>query len=201
MKYGSFAAFSLLALAACNRAGSDRDASMEANTAAVDTANTNAAVPAAAPGDAGVTTDPTAYVAQAGAGNLFEIESSRAVLTKTKNADVRKFAQMMIDNHQESTAKVKAAAASDKVTAGTPTLRPDQQTMLDDIKAADAASIDRIYLQHQRTAHTAALALHQGFAASQNSGQLKTTAGQIAAVVQKHLTELDRVEASAVGGR
>lgn len=200
MKHGSLVVLSLVALAACNRAGSERDASMEANNAVIDTDNTTAAVPPP-PGDAGVTTDPATYVAQAGAGDLFEIESSRAVLTKAKNADVRKFAQMMIDNHQESTAKLKAAASTDKVTVGTPTLLPDQKTMLDDIKAADAATVDRVYLQHQRTAHTAALALHQGFANSQNTGQLKTTAAQIATEVQKHLTKLDRIEASAVGGR
>lgn len=201
MKPALFAAVAVLALGACHRGASDQDASIAANSAAADAANTMASVPPAAPGDAGVTTDPATYVAQAGAGDMFEIESSRAILAKTKNADVKRFAHMMIDNHQMSTNQIKQAAGADNITVAAPMLRPDQQTMLDDVKSADAATADRVYLQHQRTAHTAALALHQGFARSSNTGKLVAVAGQIAPIVQKHLTELDRVEASIIGGK
>ena len=164
------------------------------NSAAIDTSNAMAA----APGDTGTTSDPATYVQLAGASDMFEIESSRVVLQKTKNADVRSFANMMIDEHTKSTAKLKAAARSQNVAAAAPQLMPGQQRMLDAIRNADAANIDRVYLADQRTAHSTALSLHQGFAAAPGSGALGKTAGEIAQVVQKHLTALDRLEGSVV---
>ena len=132
------AAISLLAVTACNR--SDGDGGTGSGNMAVDTVESenSAAIDtnsmAAVPGDAGTTTDPATYVQMAGAADMFEIESSRAILQKTKNADVRAFANMMIDEHTKSTAKVKQAAASQNVTAAAPQLMPDQQRMLDEIK-------------------------------------------------------------------
>ena len=51
---------------------------------------------------------------------------------------------MMIDNHGQSTAKVKAAATAAKIVVPAPALDADQQQMLDEIKKADAATIDAI---------------------------------------------------------
>ena len=145
---------------------------------------------AATPAQAVSTAD---YIAQAGAGDLWEIESSKTLLAKSKDAKVRAFAEMMIDNHGKSTARVKTAAASAGVEAPAPTLAPDQEKMLADIKAADAAGIDKIYLDHQKTAHGAALALHQGYAASGEAVALKQAAAEIVPVVEAHRAELGKL--------
>src|SRR3546814_9222980 len=80
-------------------------------------------------------TDAASYVAKAGAGDMWEIESSKALRAKSQRDDVKAFAQMMIDNHGESTAKVKAAADAASITVPPPALDPEQQRMLDEIKA------------------------------------------------------------------
>ena len=54
---------------------------------------------------------PRAYVAAAGASDLYERESSRIVLQTTQDPKVRAYATMMIADHAKSTAQVKAAAA------------------------------------------------------------------------------------------
>lgn len=157
-------------------------------------ADTAAVAPEPAPADAAPAAASTAdYVAKAGAGDLWEIESSKALLAKSKDAKVRAFAEMMIDHHGKSTAKVKAAAASAGVEAPAPKLAPDQEKMLADIEAADAAGIDKIYLDHQKTAHAAALALHQGYAASGEAVQLKQAAAEIVPVVEAHRAELGKL--------
>lgn len=51
-----------------------------------------------------------AYVIAAGASDLYEITSSRAILASAQNADVGRFAQMMIDDHVITTHDVMAAA-------------------------------------------------------------------------------------------
>ncbi|MDO9443488.1 MAG: DUF4142 domain-containing protein, partial [Beijerinckiaceae bacterium] len=114
---------------------------------------------------------------------------------KSANADVKAFAQMMVDNHGKSTAKVKAAAAEAKIEVGAPKLDADQQKMLDEIKAADAAGIDAVYLAHQKTAHDAALALHKDYAASGDTASLKKAAGEIVPVVEAHRAELGKLAA------
>ncbi|SBV34068.1 conserved exported protein of unknown function [uncultured Sphingopyxis sp.] len=140
-------------------------------------------------------TDAAGYIAKAGAGDLWEIESSKALLAKSDKADVKAFAQMMIDQHGQSTAKIKAAATAAGLTAAPPKLDADQQKMLDEIKAADAAAIDATYLAHQRTAHDAALALHNAYATNGDTDALKKAAGEIVPVVEAHRVELDKLAA------
>jgi putative membrane protein len=127
---------------------------------------------------------------------MWEIESSKAFMAKSDNADLKKFAQMMVDNHTQSTEKLKAAAKSANLTPPAPKLDAEQQRMLDEIKAADAANVDAVYMRHQATAHQTALALHQGYAANGDNDALKKAAGEIAPVVQKHITELGKMSAS-----
>ena len=138
-------------------------------------------------------TDAAGYAAKAGASDKWEIDSSKALLAKSTNADLKKFAQMMVDNHSQSTEKVKAAAKQAKLTLAEPKLDTMQQQMLDEIKAADASAIDAVYKRHQKTAHQAALALHQGYAASGDTEAFKKVAGEIVPVVQKHMAELDKM--------
>lgn len=141
-----------------------------------------------------IPTDAAGYAAKAGASDKWEIESSRALLATSTNADLKKFAQMMVDNHSQSTAKVKAAAAEAKIELKEPMLDTMQQNMLDQIKAADAKAVDGIYIQHQKTAHDAALALHQGYAANGDNAAFKKAAGEIVPVVQKHIAELGKMK-------
>lgn len=134
------------------------------------------------------------YIAKAGAGDKFEIDSSNAVLAKTKNADVKAFANMMIANHKDSTEKVKAAAKSANLTVAPPKLDAEQQAMVDEIKSASADTVDAVYIKHQRTAHQKALDLHSAYAASGDTPSLKTAAGEIKPVVEKHITELSAMK-------
>lgn len=150
---------------------------------------------AALAGTAATPTNAADYIARAGAGDLWEIESSKALLARSNDAEVKKFAQMMIDQHGRSTAKVKAAAEAANMQVAPPKLDADQQGMLDAIKAADAAGIDAIYLAHQRTAHDAALALHDNYAARGDTDALKKAASEIVPVVEAHRAELDKLAA------
>ncbi|WP_370310390.1 DUF4142 domain-containing protein [Sphingobium abikonense] len=182
----------VLALAACqqqpagetaaagNAAMPGADAMMMAgNNASVMMPNASVAAP----------TDAAGYVAQAGAADLFEIESSKIALEKSQNKAVRDFGQMMIDQHQKSTADIKAAQKAG-VTVQPPALMANQQQMLEEIKAADAGSFDSVYVRNQRMAHNAALALHQGYARNGDTPALKETASAVAKVVQEHIDHL-----------
>lgn len=142
-------------------------------------------------------TDAATYVVKAGSGDLWEIESSKALLAKSKSAQVRRFAEMMIKHHGQSTEKIKAAAAAARVAVPPPSLDAAQQKMLAEIQAANAEGIDMVYLAHQKEAHDAALALHSNFADNGDAESLKTAAREITPVVEAHRAELARMTAKA----
>lgn len=197
MRKSYFIPFTAMLLASCGGA----DTATTDTPADTDTAsNTMAAEPAAGTDNdnsMGATemqpTDAAGYAAKAGASDMWEIESSKALLAKSTNADLKKFAQMMVDHHTQSTAKVKAAAKTANITLAEPKLDAMQQKMLDEIKAADAKTIDAVYTGHQKTAHQAALALHQGYAANGDNEAFKKVAGEIVPVVEKHIAELGKM--------
>jgi putative membrane protein len=179
-----------LALAACS--GADSNAPTETTTVAFEpTGAESEAAPMA--GTPATPVDAASYISKAGAGDLWEIESSKALLAKSTNSEVKAFAQMMIDHHGKSTAQVKAAAGEAQMTVSPPGLDAEQRTMLAEFKAAEAATIDAIYLSHQKNAHEAALALHQGFAASGDTAPLKKSARAIVPVIETHRTELAKL--------
>lgn len=177
-----------LLIAGCNRTTEPADGTNQVSGGATNaTPSQNDAAPAVPAADT------PGYLAKAGAGDLFEIESSEAIIAKTKNAEIRSFAQMMIKHHKESTAKVTAAAKQAGISVAAPALEPHQQQSLDEIKKATGADADRVYLDAQVTAHDQALALHQAYAANGDTPQLKTAAGEIATVVQRHIETLARL--------
>jgi putative membrane protein len=183
----------IAALAACSGPAANEAATTDANEIGSGSMASTATNNAMSPPIADAPTDPAGYLAKAGAGDLFEIESSNAVLAKTGSAAVKMFARMMIDHHTKSTDKLKAAAKADSVAVSPPALDPLQQSMLDEIKAANADTIDAIYKRQQATAHSAALTLHQGYAAQGDKPALKKAAGEIVPVVQKHIEELGQL--------
>ena len=195
-----YASLAPLLLAACgDNTESSQTANADNNTGSSESGNvmqtdgsgqstaTNAVSGEATP------TSAVGYATKAAASDLFEIESSKAVLASTTDAGTKKFAQMMLEHHTQSTAKIMAAAKATKLTLTPARLEPMQQQMLNEIKSADAAGVDRVYIKHQATAHQAALALHQGYARNGDTDAFKKAAGEITPVVQKHIAELDKM--------
>lgn len=149
-----------------------------------------AAVTVSAPAFAQATS-PADYVMKAGAGDLYERTSSKLVLESTQNPKVREFAQMMVTDHEKSTADVKMAAKQAGITPQPPKLEPDQSRMMGQLRQKTGAARDTLYLTQQKTAHQKALALHQGYAQTGTAAPLKMAAGKIAPVVQHHIEMLN----------
>ena len=189
----------LAALAACGNPATGEGNGVVTNNAMLgnEMASTNGAMTNAMTSPvANAPSDAATYLAKAGAGDLFEVESSKALIARSTNADAKMFARMMIDAHTQSTAKLKAAAKEAGLTVATPVLDAEQQRMLDEIKSASPDKVDALYHAHQATAHTAALALHKHYAEAGDTPTLKTAASEIVAVVEKHLAELDKLSAT-----
>ncbi len=139
---------------------------------------------------------PSTYVMKARAGDLYEKESSRLLLTTTKNAKLRSFAEKMIADHTKSTNDVKAAAMKAGLHAKPPMLEPTGRANMAALRQVSGTARDMLYVEQQKASHDAALEVHQGFANSGMSRPLKSAAAKIAPVVQSHIDMLDEMLAT-----
>ena len=133
---------------------------------------------------------PATYVMKAGAGDQYEIQSSKLVLATTKNPALKQFATMMVADHNKSTADVKAAAIRSKLTPKPPMLDAMGTRNIAALKAARGTARDALYISQQKTAHQNALSLHQGYAQAGTAPALKQVAASIAPTVQHHIEML-----------
>lgn len=129
------------------------------------------------------------YVMKAGAGDLYEIQSSKLVMNSS-NPKVRDFATMMVRDHTKSTADVKAAAMKAGVKAAPPMLNPMQSTMIANLNKVSGSARDSLYLAQQKTAHNQALAVQEEYSAHGTAAPLKMAATNIVPVVKSHIQML-----------
>lgn len=130
------------------------------------------------------------YVMKAGAGDLYERESSKLVLATSANPKLKDFAHMMVTDHGKSTAMVKAAAMKAGLHPAPPKLSPKQASDIAALRHARGASPDTLYIEQQKMAHQDALALHQDESSNGRAAPLKMAAGKIVPVVQHHIDML-----------
>lgn len=131
------------------------------------------------------------FVNKAAKGDAFEIAAAKLAATNASSAAVKDFAREMIKAHTESTAKIKKAAgeASPAITPDA-TLTTDQQGDLDALGKLKGTEFDEDYVDGQQSAHEDALSLMKDYAKDGDVASLKTAAGEIAPIVQKHLDML-----------
>lgn len=150
----------------------------------------------AAPAVAAPTTNAPDFVKQAGSSDLYEKTSSQMVMKDAKNPKVKQFAQMMVSDHNKSTADIMAAAKTDGLKPGKPKLLPEHAQLISQLKAAKPADREKVYVQQQVTAHEQALALHQTYSQGGDKPNLKAASAKVVPVVQQHLTEVRAMSSS-----
>ena len=134
-------------------------------------------------------TEARQFVMMAGASDLFEIQSSRLALQRSRNPQVRRFAQMLITHHTQTTQSVMAAARRARVMTPPPRLMPMQQRMMTELRAARGNNFDSVYLSQQVPAHEMALQLHQNYASNGDRPPLRQAASTAVPIVTRHLEE------------
>jgi putative membrane protein len=130
------------------------------------------------------------FLAAAGMSDVFEVTSSQLALMNSQDAEVRRFAQMMIAHHTDTTNGALAAAKRAGVTPPPPALDAAHRDMITALLNSQGAEMSRTYWSQQLQAHEAALALMQGYAANGDTAQLRAAAAATVPVVQSHLSHV-----------
>lgn len=120
--------------------------------------------------------------------NLTEIQTSRLALQKSSNAEVRAFAQMMIDHHTKAQAELNTLAAQRGVRLAD---KPgaDQRLLYNRLTTLSGAAFDAAYKNVQVNGHKMTLDLIQTYRSFGKDQALLAMAAKMQPVVANHLAE------------
>jgi len=120
-------------------------------------------------------------------GNMAEIDAGKMALEKSQNADVKKFAQQMVDDHTKALGEVQALATAKNVTlpdgAG-----PMAKTKATALKALSGNLFDKEYAKRAGVGdHESTVKLLQKIQKDGKDSDLKALAGKMLPTVEHHL--------------
>lgn len=132
------------------------------------------------------------FARMAASGDMFEIESSKLALGKSDDAAVKKFAQMLIDDHTAASKKLmsmsdeKPPAAMDK----------KHMDMLEKLRSADGKQFTQLFVSMQLQAHKEAVDLFESYSKNGDDAKLKSFASETLPRLRAHLQEAQKLQKS-----
>ena len=137
--------------------------------------------------------DDQTFVKTAGSSGMAEVELAKIAVEKAKNADVKKFAEMMVKDHGKANDELKAAAKAANIEVPNQ-LSDKHQKHLDMFKDYKGTDFDKDYIKHMVGSHTDGVALFTQASKEAKNKELKEFATRTLPVVQKHLEEAKKLD-------
>lgn len=152
------------------------------------TAPAGASAPRAAHAD-------SSFMKNAAESSFAEIDAGNLALQKGSAAEVKAFAQKMVDDHKKADGELQGLAASKGVKL------PTEATMVAKGKAKllekrDGTGFDHAYAENQVSAHKDAVKLFEKAAKDAKDADVKAWAAKTLPTLQHHLQEAQALEAS-----
>jgi putative membrane protein len=132
------------------------------------------------------TGDAEAFLREAAVANLTEIRSSELARKTSSNAEVKRFAEMMIAHHQKNMAELKPLAARNGVVLPTD-LTPEKKQELGKLTTATGSAFDRAYVDLQVKAHQQTVGKFETIGASIGDTDVNAYVEKTLPVVRHHL--------------
>lgn len=133
-----------------------------------------------------VTKQDSKFMMQAASSDMMEIATGNMALQKSQNADVRKFAQMMVDDHTKTSEQLKSIAATKNVTLPAE-MDSKHKAMADKLSGLSGDKFDMEYMKMQVKAHEAAVKLFQTESNKGTDADVKGFAAANLPALQMHL--------------
>ncbi|MGP3696911.1 DUF4142 domain-containing protein [Rhodobacter sp. NSM] len=122
--------------------------------------------------------DAQVFAGMAVSSALFGVEASETALERTRNEEVRAFAQAVLNERKQTTERLMKAAEQDSLPI-TPRMSPRHEAEAQTLRGADGDLFDDLYLAGQRRVIDEEVTLYQGFATAGQEGALRDTAGEL----------------------
>ncbi len=133
------------------------------------------------------------FLKTASDGSLFEIKTSQLALQKSNSADVKQYAQQMIDDHNKLMEQMKPVAAEAGVTPPTDLVSKMHKAEYKKLQGLSGDAFDQAYIKAQLMDHQQT---EQAFKTEESSGQLadeKSAATQGQPVIDDHMQKIQQI--------
>ncbi|MHA6719038.1 DUF4142 domain-containing protein [Sphingomonas sp. RS6] len=125
------------------------------------------------------------------ASDAYEIEAGKLAQQKATTDELKDFGREMVEDHSDSTEKLKAAAAqATPAITPAPAMNAEQEANLEALRSATGSAFDTAYKTQQTAAHEKALTALRAYAANGDVAPLKTFASGAADTVSEHYDEI-----------
>jgi putative membrane protein len=148
--------------------------------------------PGAKPSASRTASGDNAFAMKAGQANLAEIELGKLALQKSMNDDVKKFAQMMIDDHGKALDELKGIAGKKNITLATD-LDAEHKKLSDRLSKLSGAEFDRAYIPAMVDGHKKVAADLRKESQSGSDPELKAWASNVLPTVEAHLKQAETI--------
>lgn len=139
------------------------------------------------------------FINAAGQASLVEIRTSELALEKSTDADVKAFAQQMIDHHKAGIDKLKAASSAAALQPPADILDDFHMRRINDLVETDGdADFDADYAALQVDAHNDAIKLFEDYSKDPDAtAQLKAYADETLSTLMAHKTQAETIRDAA----
>lgn len=132
------------------------------------------------------------FANKAAIGGMTEVALGKLALTKTSNSGIKKFAQMMVDDHGKANDELKQIAEKKSISLP-PTVDAEHQAKIDSMGKLSGANFDSAYVNLMVDGHEKTLTLMQDEASGGKDADLKAFAAKTAPVVKTHLDAINKI--------
>ncbi len=143
-------------------------------------------------GDAVVTGGDLAFINDAAPGGMAEVELGKMALQKSTNADVKAFAQKMVDDHTKAGDELKQLAAQKKVTLSTELL-PAHKQLMDKLSKLSGADFDKEYVKAMLEAHNKDVTAFESVSKTAGDADVKAFATKTLPTLKMHLKMIEDI--------
>ena len=134
------------------------------------------------------------FIGTAAMDGLAEVEHGRLAAQNASSAEVKQFAQRMVDDHSKAGEELKGMAAKKDV-ALAPKLDRQHREMHDALAKLKSTAFDQAYMAHMVKAHLEAVTLFQQEAKAGQDADLKAWAAKTLPTLQEHLKMASSINA------
>jgi putative membrane protein len=130
--------------------------------------------------------DDDEFAIEAADGGMMEVELGRLAAQKASSAEVKKFAQMMVDDHTKANDELKALAAQKNISLPA-AISDDHQEKLKDFQEKSGADFDKDYMDFMVNDHEEDVKAFEKQAENGEDAELKSWAAGKVATLRHHL--------------
>ena len=126
------------------------------------------------------------FLTEAASGGLAEVELGTMASTKAQNAEVKKFAQMMVTDHSKANDELKSLASKKNITLPTsPT--GEHQSVIQELQGKSGAEFDKAYIDNMLEDHEKDVAEFEKQSQNNPDADVKAFAAKTLPTLKKHL--------------